>query len=58
MRIHTKKNSNSNNSGIVSGKNMFFFFSLYDSESDMRINKISSDSNNSGIVSGKNMFFV
>jgi hypothetical protein len=57
MRIHTKKNSNSNNSGIVSGKNMFFF-SLYDSESDMRINKKNSDSNNSGIVSGRNMFFV
>jgi hypothetical protein len=57
MRIYTKRNSNSKNSGIVSGKNMFFF-SLYDSESDMRINKISSDSNNSGIVSGKNMFFV
>ncbi len=57
MRIHTrKKNSNSNNSGIVSGANMFF--SLYDSESDMRINKKNSDSNNSGIVSGKNMFFV
>jgi hypothetical protein len=56
MRIYSKKNSNSKNSGIVSGKNMFF--SLYDSESDMRISKISSDSNNSGIVSGKNMFFV
>jgi len=54
MRIHTK-NSNSNNSGIVSGENMFF---LYGSESDMRINKKNSDSNNSGIVSGKNMFFV